>query len=229
MAVSIARVERADKVIKALKKVVRDYTKNGTKVSVITGYTQKYALKVHETKRNYKVGQWKYLETPARTERKKMGQLAVQAAKKGLPLIDCLVPAGIWLQRVSQNKYCPVDTSALKASAFTAKEPFEVAQKAAQARAKSDAIRAAKMGARFARAQRRKSAGFRKRYRRELRQATKSEQFRKKRTKGYKKKYREFLAREKRKSIRLKKRIRKVKAHMTVMAKKAKKAKAKKT
>lgn len=87
-----------------------------SKVEVVVGYTQSYALEVHERvdipHKNGK--QAKYLEGPARTYEREIVAL-VNSEKE---LKDGLLKAGLFLQRVSQE-VVPVDTGALRASAFT--------------------------------------------------------------------------------------------------------------
>jgi hypothetical protein len=88
-------------------------------VSVIVGYTQRYAIFVHENlTAHHNVGQAKFLEQPARQFSKDIAQVVSKAVKNGTPLPQALVLGGLFLQRESQ-KLCPVDTGALKASAFT--------------------------------------------------------------------------------------------------------------
>lgn len=118
--------------------------------SVQVGYTQKYGLYVHENlTARHPVGQAKFLETPARTMKKeltnqvlKMVQRLISPSYKisrEVALRKALIVAGLRLQRASQL-LVPVDTSALKASAYTAVE--ENAESAAQKSfSKSEEIR----------------------------------------------------------------------------------------
>lgn len=76
-------------------------------------------------------------------------QLAKQietGVKAGLPVDQSLVIAGLHLQRVSQDDYVPVDTTALKASAFTCKEE-ELEAVSAEKFAQSETIRLAESDA----------------------------------------------------------------------------------
>lgn len=114
--------------------------------AVIVGFTQSYAVHVHEVQAMHKVGQWKYLETPARQMSKELKGIVVEVMAKGKSLLKGLLVAGLRLQRESQQ-LVPVDTSALKASAFTAIES-EADAKAAEARARSDAVRSKKLAKR---------------------------------------------------------------------------------
>lgn len=90
-------------------------------VSVIVGFTTNYALYVHENlAAHHPVGQAKFLEGPAR-ELSNDGTLATITRKvmhEGKTLAEGLVLAGLRLQREAQ-KLVPVDTGALKNSAFT--------------------------------------------------------------------------------------------------------------
>lgn len=63
-------------------------------------------------------GQSKFLEAPAKSERQTMGNIVVNALRKGTTLADALLLAGLHLQRTSQP-LVPVDEGELKASAFT--------------------------------------------------------------------------------------------------------------
>jgi hypothetical protein len=88
--------------------------------SVSVGYTQHYAIHVHENLEAFHpVGQAKYLEEPARANAATYGRIGTQAYRNGATLPKALLVAGLALQRDSQ-KLVPVDTGALRASAFTA-------------------------------------------------------------------------------------------------------------
>lgn len=63
-------------------------------------------------------GQAKYLEQPARTLQPELRRIIEEAFRKGQPLKTVLLLAGLRLQREAQL-LCPVDTGALRASAFT--------------------------------------------------------------------------------------------------------------
>lgn len=96
--------------------------KDGKKTEVHVGYTQAYAVPVHEnTQAFHNVGQAKYLEQPAREHQKDVLNDVEQAYKRGASLGDSMVVGGLRLQRESQ-KLVPVDTGALKNSAFTRKK-----------------------------------------------------------------------------------------------------------
>ena len=90
--------------------------------AVIVGFSQRYAIWVHENLENYhKVGQAKFLEEASREFGPEFPVLVGRALKGGATLIEALLIAGMRLQREAQKK-TPVDTGALKASAFTGKE-----------------------------------------------------------------------------------------------------------
>ena len=110
--------------------------------NVIVGYTQNYAIYVHEDlTAHHTVGQAKYLEQPARQLGPTLGKMIATAYKNGATINQALLLAGLRLQRESQQ-LVPVDTSALKASAFTCLEK-DLPSASASAFAKSEAIRKA--------------------------------------------------------------------------------------
>lgn len=142
----MAKIEGIKTLIAQLGKLKAKFDNDGK--CVVVGYTQAYALFVHEmvpgqprppmsdeqrramfaaiAEREarghvpWAVGQPKFLEQPAR-ELSNDGELArivVTVIKKGGTPLQGLLMAGLRLQRESQI-LCPVDTSALKASAFT--------------------------------------------------------------------------------------------------------------
>lgn len=90
--------------------------------SVVVGYTQEYAVYVHEN-----LAAWhepptraKYLEGPARQLANAgiLTQIVTTAMRAGQTLLQGLLQAGLRIQRESQG-VVPVDTGALRASAFT--------------------------------------------------------------------------------------------------------------
>ena len=96
------------------------------KVSVVVGYTQNYAIYVHENlEAHHEVGQAKFLEQPAREIAEQLGTMIASDLKSGLTISQSLLRAGLRLQRESQQ-LVPVDTGALKASAFTRLEQPKV-------------------------------------------------------------------------------------------------------
>jgi len=121
-----------------LKKLQSVHTTENPRV--IVGYTQNYAIYVHENlEAHHPVGQAKYLEQPARALQRELGEIVVKAFKSTKNLEMALLVAGLRLQRASQE-LVPVDTGALKNSAFTAKEK-DAAQEAAAAHARATVIR----------------------------------------------------------------------------------------
>ena len=95
--------------------------------SVVVGFTQNYAVFVHEDlQATHKVGQAKYLEAPARRLQGELGRLISSTYVKTKSLSKSLLVAGLRLQREAQL-LVPVDTSALKASAYTAFEKDSIA------------------------------------------------------------------------------------------------------
>ena len=109
----------------------------GADVSVIVGYTARYAVYVHEdTEMKLRgkprkgkghrglywdpqgQGQAKFLEAPARYLSQELGRIAAVAVKARKTLAQGLVLAGLRLQRESQ-RLVPIEFSLLKASAFT--------------------------------------------------------------------------------------------------------------
>lgn len=131
------RVERLTALHEKLKKANSKYLPpTSSKVSVLVGFTAAYALFVHEnvemkgrgqprrkpSKGNYwdppGRGQAKFLEEPARVLSRELVEIAYKVLKQGKTLLQALLIAGLRLQREAQLRV-PVDTGALKASAFT--------------------------------------------------------------------------------------------------------------
>lgn len=87
-------------------------------VQVRVGYNAPYALVVHEDmEAHHDNGQAKFLEQPARQNGKIYGQLVSDALKQGKTMRQALMSAATALKLDSQA-LCPVDTGALKQSAF---------------------------------------------------------------------------------------------------------------
>lgn len=132
---------------------LRKYCKDNAgrdKLTVVIGYSQSYALEVHErTDVRHKVGQAKYLEEAARVNEPKI-KVMLRQSKDKLP--EAMLKAGLLIQRESQL-LVPVDTSALKASAFTTVEE-ELDSVAAAARIKAEALRIAVLAKRRAKRKR---------------------------------------------------------------------------
>lgn len=95
---------------------------SGVRVAFVVGYTQAYAVWVHENLNAvHKVGQAKFLEQPAREKADGIADTVTATMKRGGTLEQGLLVGGLFLQRESQL-LVPVDTGALKGSAFTRKE-----------------------------------------------------------------------------------------------------------
>ena len=116
------------------------------KASVTVGFTQRYALHVHEVQASHVVGQWKYLESPARSLAGQITKNVQTALSSGISMEQSLMLGGLLLQRAAQQ-ITPVDTSALKASAFTC--PTDRVEAVSQQKfMESEAIRVAELAAR---------------------------------------------------------------------------------
>lgn len=136
------KIENVGRLKAKLKSLEGKYGKE----SVTVGFTQKYALHVHEIQAHHTVGQWKYLETPARALKSVIGKMVGDSMKRGINLLQSLMLGGLRLQREAQQ-ITPVDTSALKASAFTCPTK-DVEAVSSQAYAKSESIRVSELASR---------------------------------------------------------------------------------
>lgn len=88
-------------------------------VSALVGFAQDYAIFVHEKTGVYHaVGQAKFLEKPARYLNKEIVRIIKNALLAGMTLARAVILAGLRLQREAQT-LTPVDTGALRASAYT--------------------------------------------------------------------------------------------------------------
>jgi hypothetical protein len=98
----------------------------GSKHRVIVGYSQSYAMIVHEDlQAHHKEGkQAKFLEGPARQHQAEIAQTINRAYVSTGNLDQAMLLGGLRLQRLSQE-VCPVDTGALRASAYTCFEENE--------------------------------------------------------------------------------------------------------
>ena len=92
-------------------------------VAVIVGYTQNYAVYVHEDlQATHAPGkQAKYLEQPLVDNSKTLQTIIAEVFVRTDNMELSLLTAGMRLQRESQ-KIVPIDTGALRGSAFTRKE-----------------------------------------------------------------------------------------------------------
>jgi cell division protein ZapA (FtsZ GTPase activity inhibitor) len=106
-------------------------------IIVVVGYSQSYALEVHErTDVKRRVGQPKFLETAARSLESTIREMLRRAGQE--KLAETLLRGGLLIQRESQ-KITPVDTSALRASAFTTTED-KLEQVSNEARTRAEQI-----------------------------------------------------------------------------------------
>lgn len=113
----MARIEN----LSALQATLRERAKEAKEanVSVLVGFGTNYALYVHENlEANHPVGQAKFLEQPAREMQRDLADIVVEGMRKGIGMVKSLLLAGLRLQREAQIR-CPVDTGAMRASAFT--------------------------------------------------------------------------------------------------------------
>lgn len=118
-----------------LKKYCQD--NKSENIVVVVGYSQSYALEVHErTDVKRRVGQPKFLETAARSLEPTIRNMIRRAPREGLA--EVMLRAGLLIQRESQ-KLTPVDTSALRASAFTTMQE-NLESVATEARTKAEQI-----------------------------------------------------------------------------------------
>ena len=114
----VSRIEGVDRLLAKLRAREAAARKDRDK-QVVVGYTASYAIFVHENLEvRHPTGQAKFLEQPLRELRSELIDMVKQAVRKGATLVQGLLMAGLRLQRESQQ-LCPVDTGALRASAFT--------------------------------------------------------------------------------------------------------------
>lgn len=115
--------EGVDRLVAKLKlKARKQQAKELGQEVIVVGYTQAYALYVHEDmEAKHTNGQAKYLETVTREKQQDIKRVLRQGYQSTGSIIQAMVLAGLYIQRESQ-KLVPVDTGALKNSAFTRKE-----------------------------------------------------------------------------------------------------------
>ncbi len=113
---------KADALLNKLKAKVAKSITQGNRASVVVGYTQNYALFVHEILDvNHPVGKAMYLTDPFNDMKSIVGKLVQAYMKQGKTIREALLLVGLELQSQSQEEV-PVDTGALKGSAFTREE-----------------------------------------------------------------------------------------------------------
>lgn len=113
----MAEIKRLKELNFKLAKMAAAARRGGAVVAV--GYTQSYAVYVHEDLTAFhETGEAKYLERPARELGPELTRIVVEELKRGRTMAEALLKAGLRLQRESQL-LVPVDTGALRNSAFT--------------------------------------------------------------------------------------------------------------
>lgn len=113
----MAKIVNISKVMTALKKQKK--AKDINKISIVVGYSQHYAVHVHErTDLNHTNGEAKFLERPAREQADKISDTIIKTFRATGDMRTAVLMGGLLLQRLSQQ-LVPVDTGALKNSAFT--------------------------------------------------------------------------------------------------------------
>lgn len=116
----MAIIDGLNRTMKAIANVASKFG-GSDNPSVTVGFTQGYAVFVHENKESaHTVGQAKFLEEPARrlNSSKELARIARKVIQKTGKVHLALLTAGLRIQREAQE-LTPVDTGALKASAFT--------------------------------------------------------------------------------------------------------------
>lgn len=130
------KVEGVDNLVKQIKdRLLKHLPEKGK--SVVVGFTANYALHVHENIEMRGAGKprrsghglyWdpqgiagpKFLEAPARelSNSGELSRILTAVVKAGKSVMQGLLACGLRIQREAQKRV-PVDTGALKASAFT--------------------------------------------------------------------------------------------------------------
>ena len=114
----MVQITGLNKIQQALERIAKTYGEGQGEITAEHGYTQRYALPVHEgVGKNFRVGQAKFLEQPAREKQKEIASVIAQVTKQSGDVQQGLLAGALRLQRESQQ-LVPVDTSALKASAY---------------------------------------------------------------------------------------------------------------
>lgn len=114
----IAKITGVGQVVSALGKK----KSSPERVEYIVGYTQNYGLYVHERLdlNHPNGGQAKFLEQPAREYRRQIINVIKNSYVTLQDLSKAMAFGALYLQKLSM-KLVPVDTGALRASAFTRK------------------------------------------------------------------------------------------------------------
>lgn len=104
--------------IKPLQRKLQKLASKYESDNVVVGFAANYAIWVHEKQAHHVVGQWKFLEQPARELSGEIAQIVVNRLKQGDKMPRALILGGMRLQRAAQE-LTPVDTGNLRGSAFT--------------------------------------------------------------------------------------------------------------
>lgn len=108
--------------IKEVKEAIKSLKRNFRAEPVVVGYTANYALMVHENRSaNFNVGKAGFLLDNTNEMKGELASIVKQTTKNNGSLQSGLDTAGLALQRKAQGD-TPIDTGALRASAFTARE-----------------------------------------------------------------------------------------------------------
>lgn len=112
------KVKGLEKLVGQLQqRVAKARRDDGAAASV--GYTQSYALYVHEDlQARHPHGKARYLIDPARRLIQEVSDIVSRLLAAGRPMAQALLVGALRIQRESQREV-PVDTGALKSSAFT--------------------------------------------------------------------------------------------------------------
>lgn len=122
-----------------MKQLIDKYTSDNE--DVIVGYTQRYAVYVHEDmKARHKEGKTaKYLEKAVKIVQPLINGILLQVMNAGKSVTQGMLLVGLRIQRESML-IVPIDTGALRASAYTARES-QASSAASTAFARSETIR----------------------------------------------------------------------------------------
>lgn len=113
---------KAKRVIDSMNKRLESARRQGLKAAAVVGYTQNYALFVHERlDLKHPVGKAKYLTDPFEAMKPVAAKLIQAYVRQGKTLKEAVLLVALEVQSSSQEEV-PVDTGALKASAFTREE-----------------------------------------------------------------------------------------------------------
>lgn len=114
----MAEVKNVDKLIYKLKS---RHTKGNKKPVAVVGFAMVYAIYVHENlnARHAEGTTAKFLTGPARIYRKEIAKLVRETYKKTGNLEAAILIGALFLQRMAQS-ITPIDTGALRSSAYTA-------------------------------------------------------------------------------------------------------------